>query len=158
MAELFAAYTLPLFALLGCITLLLLILVIRLELRLKRFMQGQSGQSLESTMRQILTVHDDRVAYRTELEKTLALIMQRLAKSARGISTIRYNALAGNTSARQSFATAILNDHGDGVVFSSIHSRDNTRVYAKPVVAFNSEHELSDEERQAVAEAKARCA
>lgn len=109
-------------------------------------------------MRQILSVHDDRVAYRAELEKTLALIMQRLAKSARGISTIRYNALAGNTSARQSFATAILNDHGDGVVFSSIHSRDNTRVYAKPVTNFTSEHELSDEERQAVEDARARCA
>lgn len=157
MQEIITLYAAPLIAFLLIATLILLAVVIRLELRLRRFMQGADGKSLERTMRDVLDTHDDRHAYRTELEKTLAVMMQRLAQSARGIATIRYNALAGNTSARQSFATAILNEHGDGVVFSSIHSRDNTRVYAKPIAHFTSEHELSEEELAAVAEAKSRC-
>ncbi len=158
MQALITLYAAPLIIVLFVALIALAILTIRLELRLRRFMQGADGKSLERTMREVLTTHEDRNAYRAELEKTLSVMMQRLSQSARGISTIRYNALAGNTSARQSFATAILNEHGDGVVFSSIHSRDNTRVYAKPVVHFSSEHELSEEEQAAVAEAKARCA
>jgi hypothetical protein len=36
------------------------------------------------------------------------------------------------------------------MVISSLHSRDVTRVYAKPLVGWESTHSLTDEEKQAI--------
>ncbi len=57
-----------------------------------------------------------------------------------------YNELSG----RQSASIALLDAHGDGVVVSSIHHRDQARVYAKQVVGGRGEHELAPEEEEAV--------
>jgi hypothetical protein len=81
----------------------------------------------------------------------------RLTRAARGIATIRYNVLSGDTSGKQSFATAIVTEEGNGVVISSMHSRNATRVYAKPVAQFASEHELSEEEVAAINASKSQC-
>ncbi|EHQ92365.1 DUF4446 family protein [Desulfosporosinus youngiae] len=52
-----------------------------------------------------------------------------------------------------SFAFALLNQEGDGVVLSSIHSREEARVYAKPISGGQSTYLLSDEEKEVVAKA-----
>lgn len=132
--------------------------IVYLEMRLRRFMRGRSVGSLEDVMKELIdgfAAHDQQ---HQSARQHLTTIHERLANAPRGVATIRYNALAGNTSGRQSFATAIISERGDGVVISSIHSRDNTRVYAKPVAGFASEHELSEEEIAAINEARARCA
>ena len=65
---------------------------------------------------------------------------------------VRYNAFE-DMGGLLSFSLAILNDKGDGVVISSINGRTETRTYAKEVRAFESEHTLSQEEREAIAAA-----
>jgi hypothetical protein len=67
---------------------------------------------------------------------------------------VRYNAfeeMGGNLS----FSLAILDDHGDGLVLTSINGRADSRTYAKPIKALSSPHTLSDEEREAIASAVA---
>ena len=67
---------------------------------------------------------------------------------------VRYNAfeeMGGNLS----FSLAILDDHGDGLVMTSINGRADSRTYAKPVKGLTSTHTLSDEEREAIASAVA---
>jgi hypothetical protein len=67
---------------------------------------------------------------------------------------VRYNAfeeMGGNLS----FSLAILDDHGDGLVLTSINGRADSRSYAKPVKGLSSTHTLSDEEREAIASAVA---
>lgn len=67
---------------------------------------------------------------------------------------VRYNAfeeMGGNLS----FSLAILDDHGDGLVLTSINGRADSRTYAKPIKGLSSSHTLSDEEREAVAAAVA---
>jgi Protein of unknown function (DUF4446) len=54
-----------------------------------------------------------------------------------------------------SFSAAFLDDHGDGVVLTSINGRTETRTYAKTVKGMTSEFHLSDEEREAIAAAAA---
>jgi hypothetical protein len=44
-----------------------------------------------------------------------------------------------------------LEDNGDGVIISSINGRTETRTYAKLVRGLTSDHNLSDEEREAIA-------
>ena len=69
--------------------------------------------------------------------------------------TVRFNPFKGTgAGGNQSFATALLNENGDGVVLSSLYSRERVSVYAKPVQKFSSEYELSGEEKQAIKSAK----
>jgi len=70
----------------------------------------------------------------------------------RRVALVRYDAFS-EMSGRMSFSLALLDDGGDGVTISAITGRTDTRVYAKPVSAGQGEHELSPEERQAVAAA-----
>jgi hypothetical protein len=70
-----------------------------------------------------------------------------------GVSVKRFDPFQ-NAGGQQSFASALLNEKGDGVVLSGIHSRDGVRVYAKEVKKFASERELSEEETGAIAETK----
>lgn len=57
-----------------------------------------------------------------------------------------YNELSG----RQSTSIALLDAHGSGVVVTSIHHRDQARVYAKQVHEGRGELELAPEEEEAV--------
>jgi hypothetical protein len=48
-----------------------------------------------------------------------------------------------------------MNEEGDGVVFSSLYSRERVSIFAKPVKKQASEFELSAEERDAMKRAMA---
>src|SRR5687768_6441655 len=63
---------------------------------------------------------------------------------------VRYDAFE-DMGGRLSFSAALLDDHGDGLVITSINGRTETRTYAKPISNLRSEHNLSDEERAAIA-------
>jgi hypothetical protein len=62
---------------------------------------------------------------------------------------VRYDAY-NEMSGRQSTSIALLDSSGSGIVISSIHHRDQARLYAKQVVAGRSELELSPEEEEAM--------
>lgn len=65
---------------------------------------------------------------------------------------VRYDAFQ-EMGGQVSFSVAFLNDHGDGVVITSINGRTETRTYAKPVKNLTSSHNLSGEELEAIATA-----
>jgi hypothetical protein len=54
-----------------------------------------------------------------------------------------------------SFSCALLDEHGTGVVLTSINGRQETRVYAKPVTERSSSYNLSTEEAEAIRQAMA---
>jgi hypothetical protein len=62
---------------------------------------------------------------------------------------IRYDAY-GEMSGRQSTSIALLDANRSGVILSSIHHRDQARLYAKEVVEGKPELELSPEEDEAI--------
>lgn len=63
---------------------------------------------------------------------------------------VRFNPF-NDTGGDQSFCLAILNGHDTGIVISSLHSREQTRIYAKRIVAGKTEGvELSREEAEAL--------
>jgi hypothetical protein len=62
---------------------------------------------------------------------------------------IRYDAY-GEMSGRQSTSIALLDANRSGVVLSSIHHRDQARLYAKELHNGEAELELSPEENEAV--------
>ena len=62
---------------------------------------------------------------------------------------VRYDAY-GEMSGRQSTSIALLDSRRSGVVLSSIHHRDQARLYAKQVYEGRGELELSPEENEAI--------
>ncbi len=71
------------------------------------------------------------------------------------VGLLRFNPFK-DTGGDQSFIISLINAHDTGVVISGLYSRSGTRWYAKRVVGGKGvEHELSDEEKKAIKEAKA---
>ena len=74
--------------------------------------------------------------------------------SLKRVALVRYDAF-GDIAGRLSFSAALLDDDGDGLVISSIHARSESRTYAKSIENGRSSIELTPEEKQAVAAARA---
>jgi hypothetical protein len=55
-----------------------------------------------------------------------------------------------DTGGDQSFALALLDGRGDGVVLTALHSRAESRLYAKPIEGGASSYSLTPEEREAM--------
>lgn len=71
------------------------------------------------------------------------------------ISVVRFNPF-GDTGGDQSFSLAVLDAHDSGYVLTSIHGREGTRVYVKPIDFGKSKYQLSQEEKQALGQAAKR--
>ncbi|HEU4867301.1 MAG TPA: DUF4446 family protein [Actinomycetota bacterium] len=75
-----------------------------------------------------------------------------LGRSARNLGVVRYDAF-DDMGGKMSFSAALLDDHGNGLVITSINARAESRAYAKPIKGGMSEHNLSGEEQRAIANA-----
>ncbi|MBV8636825.1 MAG: DUF4446 family protein [Candidatus Eremiobacteraeota bacterium] len=69
------------------------------------------------------------------------------------VGFVRYDAF-DESGAELSYALALLNRDGDGVVISSIYSRADTRTFGKAVQGFKPAANASDEELRAIERAR----
>jgi hypothetical protein len=76
----------------------------------------------------------------------------KLRRSLQRLGLVRFNAFEG-LGGEQSFAVALLDDEGSGVVLSSLQGRGESRLYAKPVEKWDSTYTLSVEEKEAIGRA-----
>ena len=114
---------------------------------------GKKAKNLEDTISLLEIDIKDLQNAKSKAEKELIDINQKLKKSIRGLETIRFNPFPDQGS-NQSFAIGLLDENEDGVVISSLYSRDRMSVFAKPIKSGNSEHELTKEEREVLKKAK----
>ena len=113
---------------------------IRLDETLRGILEGQAGQivRLEKAVRSM---------HATSKRQEAAI-----GSTVRNVGLLRYDAFE-DVGGRLSFSCALLDDHGTGVVLTSINGRQETRVYAKPVTAGTSSYNLSTEEQEAIRQA-----
>ena len=102
--------------------------------------QGRSMHRLEQALRRLAA----------EAKRQQGLI----EAAVRHVGLVRYDAFE-DVGGRLSFSCALLDDHGTGVVMTSINGRQDTRVYAKPVTDGRSAYNLSGEEEEAIRQALA---
>ena len=127
--------------------------IITTEKRLKRFFIGKKAKDLEDTIIILESEIMKLKEAREKIEKDIELINQKLKKSVRGLETIRFNPFPDQGS-NQSFAIGILNEEEDGVVISSLYSRERMSIFAKPIKAGKSTYELTEEEKEVLKKAK----
>lgn len=138
------------------ITLVMLIInLLRTRTWLKKYnkmMHGAEGKDLEGMLEAHLE-SVNRVLHKTsEVENAYKAVRKIAEKSIQNVGVIRFNAF-DDTGSDLSFAVALLDYHGDGVVISTIFGRDESRTYAKPIAKGVSSHHLSSEEEKAIAKA-----
>ncbi len=140
------------FYILGAAILLGLGLIIHQEIRLRRLLSGKNGHSLEETIIELGKTVKETDRTNEQIKRHLINMEERLQKSIQHVKTVRFNPFRDQGQGGQhSFATAFLDERGNGTVVSSLHARDKVNVYAKPIVAYRSEVELSEEEKSALA-------
>jgi len=87
-----------------------------------------------------------------ELYKISDQLTKLTTQSITRVGIVRYNPFS-NTGGDQSFSIALLNSQNNGLVISSLHSRNETRIYSKPIVSGQSKYHLSEEEYKAIKKA-----
>ena len=143
----------------GAVALLALALCATMALRLRRLRRDQLvvlGERREdlvghaaSLQRQFEALSDYVQDAAERLGERMGAAEQRLDGAVAYRAVVRYDAY-GEMSGLQSTSIALLDATRSGVVVSSIHHRDQARVYAKQVHDGRAEIELSPEENQAV--------
>ena len=86
------------------------------------------------------------------LDKRQAELFALLGRSTRNLGVRQYDAFE-DMGGKMSFSAALVDDHGDGVIITSINGRTESRTYAKPLESGTSLHNLSSEEQAAISEA-----
>lgn len=92
------------------------------------------------------------------LRHEVAALRGEAAGALQHLAVVRYDAFAtasdSNVGGGLSWSLALLDDHGDGAVITSIHGRTEARTYAKTITSWTCEQPLSPEEEQAVEQAR----
>ena len=141
----------------GAILALLFCTILGIKLRRLRAAQrailGGQDQDLvahaASLQHQFEALYDYVQEASERMEARMATAERRIDGSVAYRSLVRYDAY-GEMSGRQSTSIALLDANRSGVVLSSIHHRDQARLYAKEVREGKPELELSPEEDEAV--------
>lgn len=125
--------------------------IVRLEIKIKRLLLGKDAKSLEGSIISGKENLDKLNKFQEEVIKHFLSIEKRLNRSIQAVETIRFNPFKGNgEGGNQSFSTTFVSQNGDGVVVSSLYSRDRVSVFSKPISKFGSSYELTEEEKEVI--------
>jgi len=99
------------------------------------------------------------LAFLKKLEKNIDNLSQDLEAlkhsnrfSLKKVGMIRFNPFS-DVGGDQSFSIALLDDNNDGLVITSLYTREGNRIFGKPIKNGGSKYPLSQEEKGAIKKA-----
>ena len=108
------------------------------------------GESLEKAINSIFRGLEEIHTGLQAVEGRVSGIEEANKQHVQKVSLKRFNPF-DDTGGNQSFSVAFLDANNNGVVFSSLHGRSGTRIYAKPVKdGKQHDYELSQEELEVI--------
>jgi hypothetical protein len=113
---------------------------------------GAGGEDLLAAVARQVEATDRLRGKLNLVGRETAHLRQRVSGLVGTVGLTRYDAFP-DVGGQLSYSAAFLDEAGDGVVLTAINGRSETRSYAKPVRAGRSDHNLSEEERAAIATA-----
>jgi len=112
----------------------------------------QAPENLEDIIEQIVDKIKELDTRSTQTSSTLETIAKQLNTATQHVGIIRYNG-NGDDGGNLSFSAALLDAHQSGILLTSLHGRQQNRIYAKVVINGASESTLSEEEKEALIQA-----
>ena len=129
------------------------VLLVRMLLHYKRLTADVSKKDLISSLNHLISISERNSE---DIKLLTDKLNHEIVENKRHLQKVgfkRYNPFT-DTGGDQSFTTAILDDLGDGIMISSLHSRENTRLYAKKVADGKVTGQvLSSEEQEVIKQA-----
>lgn len=138
---------------LAIITIVSIILNIRNDRRISALLRGKSAKTLEDTLVALNSELDDLKSAHDALLSKAKDMDRRIKRSIQGVETVRFNPFP-DQGGNHSFAISFLNEEGNGVVVSSLYSRERMSFFAKPIKGNVSQFELTEEESEALLKSK----
>lgn len=132
--------------------LLVLILWVRISKLRKRYLLSIGNGTADNVEQVLLELREQLQtleAVKAGHTKQFLQLEQEMAAMKSRIGFHRYSAFDVGGS-DLSFSMALLDAERNGVVITSLHNRDMSYVYAKPIVKGDSEYKLTPEEREAI--------
>ena len=134
---------------LSALIILLILWVIRLEMKIRNIPAVKHNQNINNQINALQKETYTLNEFKKETDSNIENINKELKNTVQGIETIRFNPFKGDgIGGNQSFATAILDQNGNGVIISSLYSREKVSTFAKPITNWSCEYELSGEEKE----------
>ncbi len=125
---------------------------LQLQKKYGQFLQGADAKKIEDLIKKYSKDVDDSLQKLDEMAQFSANMHKQIQFAVSKQALIRFNPF-GDTGGDQSFVLALLDNHNNGVIISSVHARTGTRVYAKEISKGLSKYNLSDEETIALQKA-----
>lgn len=125
----------------------------RLEVDYRALTTGTDGGNLEKVLEAHVREVRLAIAKVQETDELARRLERRSRTHLQRVGFLRFNPFR-DAGGDQSFAVALTDQDGSGVVISSLHSREVTRVYGKPLAAWESAYPLTEEEQRVIAQAK----
>lgn len=126
--------------------------VSRMKSRYEEMMKGVDGANLENMLlahiKEMKGVSEESRRLKEENKRLDALLQTATTR----IGVVRFSAFA-DMGSDLSYAVAMLDSHNNGVIFSSIFAREDSRSYVKPIEAGRSTYKLTREEAEALEKA-----
>ncbi|XLQ20689.1 MAG: DUF4446 family protein [Candidatus Moraniibacteriota bacterium] len=127
--------------------------ITKLQKEIAILFSGKKGVDLEEIL---LNNNKKLITLDTEIQELFNIsntINKQSHKGLNKIGLVRFNPF-GERAGNQSFALALLNSADDGIVLSSLHTREGTRIYTKEISSGQPvENELTEEEKTVIATA-----
>ncbi len=139
--------------LLGILLFIVVCYALYLDHKIVVLTRGKSGASLEDTINACLEQAEQIKINNEHIIHHAKVLDEKMSHTLRNAQTIRYKAFDTNGS-NQSFSVALVNEQGNGVVISSLHSHERTSTFAKPITGYESTYELTEEELAVLDDAK----
>jgi hypothetical protein len=121
----------------------------RLSARLDSVFQGVAGEDTTKMLVEYLGLVRRTAASVDRVKREHDEIASLMPAMIRHMGLVRFSPFH-DTGGDQSFALALLDGKGDGVMVTALHSRTDSRLYAKPISGGSSDYTLTPEEREAI--------
>lgn len=125
----------------------------KLKNKYYKFMNGLNDVNIEDVLDNCIDKVNGVVEKNKELEYKLNTVERNMYYCVQKVGIVRYNAF-DDVGSDLSFSIALLNNNNDGLVLSSLYTRDSSLTYAKPIAGGKSKYALSVEELKAIDTAK----
>lgn len=133
------------------VSIISLIIAFKSKKRIAKLLNGKNSEDIDEILMKIYKNISSLDQFRSKISSDMVVMNKKIARSAQSIETIRFNPFKGTgAGGNQSFATAILNENGDGLIISSLYAHDRVSIFAKPITNLKSNHELTEEEENAL--------
>lgn len=124
----------------------------KMRRRYEAMMSGSGVEDLESLLIDLKMQSDMLEEGQREQQMLIEAAQSKICGMKSKVAVKRYNAF-GERGNDLSFSLAIVDDNRNGIVLTSLHNRENSYIYSKPVEGGESQYPLSPEEKEVIAQA-----